>query len=335
MKSPYDGKKRVKTARSSYKDRVQAIHIDCLGSQRELIGKHLKAILKSASFSRRYAVDVRLVPLINRDDSPYTQDKIRKCIVQHGQFCKCVDSMAVSGIDHLDQRNAKLKRTLRELIVGLSEAHFLNIDLNWRRDSFSILFPKKYEDIARDRIANLGAYLHKAYGDAILPSLPAETQELISTLEWDEKTGRPISALDRELDDIITHGNEIEFVDLSILEEDKVATRPSIAEPSQSFTPKLDQTSVSTFGTIKATPNTSPDKTSKSSPWTGDSESVVSSMTMETIDSRISRMESGFNSINTLLEKLVSQNKPSDGPATPATNNGNTAGSSKDAAETA
>ena len=154
--------------------------------------------------------------------------------------------MVYEGIEYLDQKNNKLKKTLRELIINLSDAHFINIDLNWRRDSFSILFPKKYEEIAREKIANLGAYLHKQYGDAILSSLPSETQELISTTEWDEKTGRPISLLDRELDDILLQGKAIELIDLSFLKEDNQAS-PENLLPSQTYIPQLDSTSVSTF----------------------------------------------------------------------------------------
>ena len=324
VKTPYDGKKKD-TKTTNFRDRIQAVHIDCLNSQKDIITTHLKAVLRSAGFKRRYAVDVRLVPLLNRNDSPYTQDKVRKCIVQHGQFCKCVDTMICVGIDHLDQRNAALKKTLRELIVGLPDAHFLNIDLNWRRDAFVILFPKKYEAIARDRVANLGAYLHRHYGDAILTSLPADTQEIVANTEWDDETGRPISLLDKELDDIITHGDTIEFIDLSLL-EDKT-DRPQVQQPTNTFVPHLDNTSVSTFGTAAPSPANviSPLKPSASH---DDTRSTVSAMTMETMDSRMSKMETGFATMQVLLQKLVEQGGRSAQPSTSMA----TAGSNADPA---
>ena len=325
VKTPYDGKKREKNSTTHFRDRIQAVHIDCLQSQRDIVSTHLKSALKSASFKRRYSVDTRLVPLLNRHDSPYTQDKVRRCIVQHGQFCKCVDSMVCVGIDHLDQRNSSLKKTLRELIVGLPDAHFLNIDLNWRRDAYTILFPKKYEDIARDKIANLGAYLHRAYGDAILLSLPADTQEIIANTEWDETNDRPVSLLDKELDDILNQGDEIEFVDLSILEAQNT-NRPDVLQPAQKFVPQLDTTSVSTFGTMAVAGTANAVTPLKTPDCDDDNRSTVSAMTMETMDSRMSKMENGFGAMQMLLQKLVEQTSQGEGSALPSTPNA-TAGS--------
>ena len=126
--------------------------------------------------------------------------------------------MACTGIDHLDQKNPKLSKTLHELIVGLPDSHFINIDLNWKREALHILYPKKYEDKCRDLIANLGPYLHKHYGDDLLPSLPADTQELISKTKWDDQ-GRPISQLDQELDDILAVDDSLDFIDIQFLKE--------------------------------------------------------------------------------------------------------------------
>ena len=89
-------------------------------------------------------------------------------------FCKRVNSHTYEGIDHLDQKNKPLKKTLRQLILKLPEAHFINIDLDWSNSSYAIICPKKYKQIAQDCIDNLGPYLHKAYGDPILQSLSIE-----------------------------------------------------------------------------------------------------------------------------------------------------------------
>ena len=129
----------------------------------------------------------------DRNAGPYIQDKIHKCITQHGQFCKCVMSTSIDAIEHLDQMNRPLNKTLRQLILQLPDSHFINVDLNWTRSSFAIQYPEKYEELAKDKIANLGAYLHKEYGDNILQSLPADTQQAISEVTWDPETGRPLS----------------------------------------------------------------------------------------------------------------------------------------------
>ena len=56
--------------------------------------------------------------------------------MQHGQFCQGMDMHNCEGIAHLDQKNSSLKKTLRELILALPEAHSINIDLNWKKDSY-------------------------------------------------------------------------------------------------------------------------------------------------------------------------------------------------------
>ena len=322
VKTPYDGKKKTSTTsnRPAFRDRIQAIHVDTMAGHREIVSKHLKAIFNSHSFKSRYAVPVRLIPLIDRRDSPYTQDKIRRCIVQHGQFCKCTDSMPCLGIKHLDQKNTTIKKTLREMIVALPDAHFLNIDLNWRKDAYSILYPRKYEEVARDRIANLGAYLHKAYGDAVLSSLPSEMQELIHSTVWDDTTGRPISKLDQELDSILDADDALEFVDLTILKElePPAATPPPI---SSRFVPKVDDATVSTFGTIKDTP-----QSGKVNQDIALASETITTFSEVTIESRVSKMESSFTNMELLLRTILQNQTSGQGPAGSRTVDATTAG---------
>ena len=299
VKTPYDGKKRNNNTTTSFRDRIQAVHVDVKADHAEKVKKALKNILQSESFLKRYSIPVRLIPIINVKASPYLQDKVQKCIVQHGQLCQCVNSMACNGIDYLDQKNTKLKQTVRELIIGLPGAHFINVDLNWRKDSYVITYPKKYEEIAQDHIANLGPYLHKAYGDDILSSLPTETQEVIQSTTWDEKTGRPISQLDLELDGILNEDDTLDIVDLTIIKDnDVINTPPRI---SNSFIPKLDDNTVSTFGESPLiSPSSSKDKSERSR--FNDTNTTYSDVTIE---SRVTKMETSFNRMEDLLERIV------------------------------
>ena len=323
VRTPYDGlktNKKENVKKTPYRERCQAIHVECKASHKDLANKHIKTILESTSFKRRYTVTVRLIPPLDRRDSPYTQDKIRKCITQHNQFCKCISSMTCQGIEHLDQMNTKLKRTLRELIVSLPDAHFINVDLNWTGDSYAILFPTKYEAEARDKIAHLGPYLHKGYGDDILPSLPSDTQAVIYSTIWDDKTGRPSSKLDVELDRILDEDDGIDFVDLTLFEETTTPTSPPTI--STTFQPKLDDTSVSTFGQ----PTTSPKRTAAVS-----LDAEASIMSEVTIESRVSKMETGLGNMEKLLEQILlnqTHNRFStNGSAKPDASNSTTAGS--------
>ena len=305
VKTPFDGRKRTPNATSHYRDRIQAVHVEVVGTDTKETGTLLKQVLSSSSFSSRYRCTVRLVPCFDRNSGPYLQEKIRRCIVQHGQFCKCIASQSCDGIEYLDIINKDLGKTLRECILGIPDSHFLNVDLNWSKSSFAILYPLKYEDLAKERIAHLGPFLHRTYGDKILPSLPATTQQEIAEITWDESTNRPISKLDRELDDILTEGDTLDFVDISLL-TDSEPQRPDIVTPSDTFVPKLDTDSHSTFGTVKQHP--SAPSASLKNPAAPDNATVISEMTMDT---RITNMESRFADIDSMLRVLISKSKES------------------------
>ena len=314
VKTPYDGTKKVydkkNTSAFNFRQRLQAIHVEVRSEHKDLATTALKALLASAKFKKRYNCDVRLIPLFDRNSSPYTQEKIKRCIVQHGQHCKSLDMHSCDCIDHLDQKNGTLKKTLRELILQLTDAHFINIDLNWRRDSYQILYPKKYETAAREKIAHIGTYLHREYGDAVLESLSAEAQRVIQDTIWDEDNQRPISKLDQELDDILTAGDAIEYVDLELL---KVSDNQQTGSPaiSDKFIPRLDDTSVSTFGPTTPTTN------KESLALVTDTQSIVSEVTIE---SRVTRMEEDFGEVKDMLKTLIARKATSEKPAKPSQN---------------
>ena len=205
------------------------------------------------------------------------------------------------GISHLDQKNKPLNKTLRQLILELPDAHFINIDLNWSNSAYAIIYPKKYEEVAQERIANLGPYLHKEYGDDILQSLSAEMQQLIHECTWDEKTGRPLTKLDRELDDILKTGENLDYVDMTLLMTE--TERPNEAIASNIFIPQLDTNSVSIFGTVKDTTHRTEGLTN-TQVIDVDEKSALSGITL---DSRISVMEQEFSSMSDMLRILVSR----------------------------
>ena len=305
VKTPYDGQRREKFVEGnikSFKNRLQAVHVEVEGTFVDTAIKCLKNILTSKAFRQRYTSEVRLIPNFDRRASPHTQEKIKRCIVQHGQFCKCVKVLACSGIDHIDQINSKLKRTLRDLIVNMDGSHFINIDKNWRGDCYQILYPIKYEKEAKDRIAHLGAYLHHVYGADVLLSLPAETQEEIHDTIWDEEKDRPVSKLERELDEVLEAGDIIEFVDMSLVTEETSKTTAT-SPISSKFVPVLDTCSISTFSTTPGATNHS-NSISNSIALKGDSQTTVSDVTIE---SKISRLEEGYLEIRDTLKLIAKE----------------------------
>lgn len=114
-----------------------------------------------------------------------------------------------------------------------------------------IIHPKKYKGIAQDRIANLVTYLRKAYGDPIPQSLSINMQQLIHECTWDEEIGRPLKKLDREVDNILKTGDDLDYVDNSLITME--TTQLSDTIESNTFITELDTNTVSTFGTVKDT----------------------------------------------------------------------------------
>ena len=314
LKTPYDGKKSDYSKDTKFKDRLQAYHVDTIASVHAEVAASLKALLAHADFKQRYTCSVRLVPCFDRKSSPYTQDKVRKCILQHSQWCQCVTSMSVEGFASLDLPNKNLdNKSLRQCILELEDSHFINIDLNWSKTHYSVIFPKKYESVAKDKIAHIGAYLHKQFGDHILTSFTPELQQVVADTSWDDDTGRPISKVDRELDTIIDMDDDLDYVDTSFLTSQNTSA-PPLAPSSEAtkvfiprsspvpmqFVPLEDDDSVSTFGTTayKSPPKDNPPSLRGSF----DSSTVVSSITME---SRVSQVESTLGDLKSMLQTLV------------------------------
>ena len=79
-------------------------------------------------------------------------------------------------------------------------------------------------------------------------------QQLIHECTWDEETGRLLTKLERELNDILQTGDDLDYVDISLIATETI--QPNNAVTSNTFIPELDTNSISTFGTVK-------DKTTK------------------------------------------------------------------------
>ena len=104
-------------------------------------------------------------------------------------------------------------------------------------------------------------------------------EESIHDCTWDEETGRPITKLNRELDDILQSVKDLDYVDISLITQE--TARPSDASASDTFIPQLDTNTVSTFGTVK-------EKNTKTHDVDVDDKSILSGITL---DSCMSKMD--------------------------------------------
>ena len=113
-----------------------------------------------------------------------------------------------------------------------------------------------------------------------------EIQELIHKCTQDEETGRPLTKLDRELDDILKIDDDLDYVDITLITKEE--TRPNEAIASTIFVPELDDNTVSTFGTVKDT-TTKAIELSKTQRIDDDERSILSRITLESCMSKIRR----------------------------------------------
>ena len=106
----------------------------------------------------------------------------------------------------------------------------------------------------------------------------------------------------------------MEYVDLTIL--NTIEERPDPLQPSNTFIPDMDNGSVSTFGTVKTRKN-QPTSLSRlpSTDTATDSLTVYSEMTLDTLGSSVTKLESDFSDMKAMLEVLVAR-KPEDNTVT-------------------
>ena len=160
-------------------------------------------------------------------------------------------------------------------------------------------------------MVHLAAFLHKEYGNKILSSFEPDTQKVIKETTWD-KDNKPISKLDRELDAIIESDDNLNYVDMSYLQEQdsKLATSTNpftIFEPKLTeqapipFIPAVDDATVSTFGTMASrSPGRSTNDGISIAKTTSSEASMVSIM------SRVSKVEENMGDMKNMLQQILS-----------------------------
>ena len=98
----------------------------------------------------------------------------------------------------------------------------------------------------------------------------------------------------------------MEYVDLTMLAT--IDERPESLRPPNTFIPDLDNGSISTFGTVKTKKKQSPSLSRKrSTDNVTDSSTVFSEMTIDTLGSRVTNMETDFSDMKAMLQILVAR----------------------------
>ena len=118
---------------------------------------------------------------------------------------------------NLDVKASDLRCTLRVMIMEMKNRHgkqlFLSVDESWN-GGIVFTFPKQYEEDARNRIADIGSYLHhyEKSDHVLIKHFTPEAAARILDSPWDEKEQRAISKLDTFLDNTIRECDDLEWM---------------------------------------------------------------------------------------------------------------------------
>ena len=106
-----------------------------------------------------------------------------------------------------------------------------------------------------------------------------------------------LTKLDRELDDILANGNTMDYINLTLFQD--TAVRHTTPADQDIFIPKLEDNSVSIFGTLQGKVVT----TEAFKCNTIDNQDDIPLMSPVTLDSRISTLETEFSTMTDMLTK--------------------------------
>ena len=120
-------------------------------------------------------------------------------------------------IHNLDSKASGLEFTLREYIMQMTtrtnKQLFLSVDEGYN-GGVVFTFPKKYEDDARNRIADLGPYLQFKYGDLILlKHFTPDAAERALESPWDDNLQVAVTTLESELDGVIKEFDDSDWTE--------------------------------------------------------------------------------------------------------------------------
>ena len=212
---------------------------------------------------------------------------------------KCLNNATISNIDVIDSAESSSGKTLRQMVLELKnragERLFTSIDLSWNQSGYTLFWPLKYNEEGLTAVSHLSATLHKTHGDCVRKLLSEEENKKIDTTTWVE--GIPYTKDDEELDELFNNSESLAWFDLSLLKENEETNAPENSIPQNSVPLQLfnDDDTVSTFQrNLQSGQNSSTAQTRCSED---------TSLTHQTVESRISVMEQSIQSIQKILWK--------------------------------
>ena len=342
---PTNRNKKMGSAKLQNDDTNKATHIEVIKGEESKI---VKAISKIYSSTRNDYPDfekMRFIPSPKYTQNSGLKERYSELINRQNWYIQGIEKGRSYEIANLDTKASSLPTTAREMIMTMHTAEgkplFTSVDPSWDT-GITITFPKAYEELARNRIADLGPYLKHLHGEMVLVKYFTPDAALRARdCTWDSKTMRAISQMDKNFDSVLKECDDIDW-----LSAPPMKTAPIVWNTNQSNSdnpqplfqhlPNEDQ-SLGTFGDKsndtsnmdksetnlshqsgqkRGAPLISPDKTTASprkrikninKNVVPDSEDLTDddAETIDTLSSRMSLLETGAKKMEDKLDTLI------------------------------
>ena len=318
---------------------TQALYIEVIKGTAAPIIKSISRMYSKTLCNYPDNEKMRFIPSPTYIQNTYIHERYSELISRQNWFLMYSKNMTSFEINDLDTKASQLPKSLRHYLMEMKNRQnkplFLTVDAGWN-GGIVFTFPAQYEDDARDRIADLGPYLHFIAGDMILIKHfnPGAAAQALDT-PWDPKLGRAVSTPQGDLEEILKECDEEEWMKHTGPKEKFIIDSPVddeyIIKPGLFNHPPDDDQSLNTFGNHSNLGNatsTSPNKTTKNRPNIRPDQrninndidleelTVDDNATMSSITSRLTHLEESLKDVDKLngtIESLLKILKPAEG----------------------
>ena len=249
----------AKGSKNTQTEEVKATYVEVVRGDEDKILRCISQLYSSTKNEYPDNEKMRFIPAPKYTQNSGLLKRYGEIINRQGWYMKGISRATSFELTSLDHCASQLKETAREMIMKMTNSTgnplFTSIDKSWD-NGMAITFPTLYETEARNRIADMGSYLHFKYGDVVLYKYFTPDAALrAKDSPWDEEQNRAISKMDKDFENIITDCDQMDWLqaptETKVVDFNPVATETEI-QPQALFQhlPNEDR-SLGTFGSIK------------------------------------------------------------------------------------
>ncbi len=317
----WDGTKKSDRAKDKKIGRqgIWAAHVVVETLQAPILRSLLKRALKSSAVKAYTNLPLLLVPLLTPKTLFREAEDIHFARSQQQVAQNSMSKHFSSKIRALDRvlaslDNATLRTTLMAVKAFDGKNMFLSVDPCWNGQGYTVTFPAKYCDFAQEFVEYMPKYLQHAHGDAVFRWFQPEAVVEANNMDWDDVAQRPITQ------------DGVNFKhDLLLLDFEWCTAKPGASTTTAPV--DMDNLSLTSFQTISeattlvhpAGPSTTAPPSALPRPNPCHDSDDLTTATGSTINSRLSALETGWQTILHKLDQLMAP-----GALRPSTASGST-----------